>query len=48
MHIFASHSLKQDELKHAIYVATRLKLSRHLMNTVLKIFDVDKLANLVL
>ena len=31
-----------DELKRAVYVATGLKLSPHLVNTVFKIFDVDK------
>lgn len=31
-----------DEFKRAVYVATGLKLSAHLVNTVFKIFDVDK------
>lgn len=31
-----------DEFKRAVYVATGLKLSPHLVNTVFKIFDVDK------
>lgn len=31
-----------DEFKRAVYVATGLKLSSHLVNTVFKIFDVDK------
>lgn len=30
-----------DEFARAVYVATGLKLSRHLVNTVFKIFDVD-------
>ncbi|KAJ8777746.1 hypothetical protein J1605_001205 [Eschrichtius robustus] len=31
-----------DEFKRAVYVATGLRLSPHLVNTVFKIFDVDK------
>lgn len=30
-----------DEFARAVYVATGLKLSRHLVNTVFKIFDED-------
>lgn len=30
-----------DEFARAVYVATGLKLSRHLVNTIFKIFDVD-------
>ncbi|KAL8207377.1 UNVERIFIED_CONTAM: Calcium uptake protein 3, mitochondrial, partial [Gekko kuhli] len=42
MYNFASRSIGQDEFKRAVYVATSLKLSAHLVNTVFKIFDVDK------
>ncbi|XP_036313433.1 calcium uptake protein 3, mitochondrial isoform X2 [Pipistrellus kuhlii] len=42
MYNFASRSVGQDEFKRAVYVATGLKLSPHLVNTVFKIFDVDK------
>ncbi|XP_077158207.1 calcium uptake protein 3, mitochondrial isoform X2 [Paroedura picta] len=42
MYNFASRSIGQDEFKRAVYVATGLKLSAHLVNTVFKIFDVDK------
>ncbi|XP_058145969.1 calcium uptake protein 3, mitochondrial isoform X10 [Dasypus novemcinctus] len=42
MYNFASRSIGQDEFKRAVYVATGLKLSPHLVNTVFKIFDVDK------
>ncbi|XP_012697078.1 calcium uptake protein 3, mitochondrial [Clupea harengus] len=38
---FASRSVGQDEFSRAVYVATGLKLSKHLVNTVFKIFDVD-------
>lgn len=30
-----------DEFSRAVYVATGFKLSKHLVNTVFKIFDVD-------
>uniref|UniRef100_A0A8D2LXZ7 Mitochondrial calcium uptake family member 3 n=1 Tax=Varanus komodoensis TaxID=61221 RepID=A0A8D2LXZ7_VARKO len=42
MYNFANRSIGQDEFKRAVYVATGLKLSPHLVNTVFKIFDVDK------
>ncbi|XP_075422002.1 LOW QUALITY PROTEIN: calcium uptake protein 3, mitochondrial [Ascaphus truei] len=42
MYNFASRSIGQDEFKRAVYVATGLKLSPHLVNTVFMIFDVDK------
>uniref|UniRef100_A0A6I8P9Y7 Mitochondrial calcium uptake family member 3 n=1 Tax=Ornithorhynchus anatinus TaxID=9258 RepID=A0A6I8P9Y7_ORNAN len=42
MYNFASRSIGQDEFKRAVYVATGLKLSHHLVNTIFKIFDVDK------
>uniref|UniRef100_A0A8C5WXF8 Mitochondrial calcium uptake family member 3 n=1 Tax=Laticauda laticaudata TaxID=8630 RepID=A0A8C5WXF8_LATLA len=42
MYNFANRSVGQDEFKRAVYVATGLKLSPHLVNTVFKIFDVDK------
>ncbi|XP_077000345.1 calcium uptake protein 3, mitochondrial isoform X3 [Tamandua tetradactyla] len=42
MYNFASRSIGQDEFKRAVYVATGLKLSPHLVNTVFKIFDIDK------
>ncbi|XP_078073703.1 calcium uptake protein 3, mitochondrial-like isoform X6 [Mustelus asterias] len=42
MYNFANRSIGQDEFKRAVYVATDLKLSSHLVNTVFKIFDVDK------
>nr|XP_055205113.1 calcium uptake protein 3, mitochondrial isoform X4 [Gorilla gorilla gorilla] len=42
MYNFASRSIGQDEFKRAVYVATGLKFSPHLVNTVFKIFDVDK------
>ncbi|XP_017562523.1 calcium uptake protein 3, mitochondrial isoform X2 [Pygocentrus nattereri] len=41
MYNFASRSIGQDEFARAVYVATGLKLSRHLVNIVFKIFDVD-------
>lgn len=34
-------SLLPDEFARAVYVATGLKLTRHLVNTIFKIFDVD-------
>ncbi|XP_032885178.1 calcium uptake protein 3, mitochondrial isoform X4 [Amblyraja radiata] len=42
MYNFANRSIGQDEFKRAVYVATSLKLSSHLVNTIFKIFDVDK------
>eukprot|EP00062_Callorhinchus_milii_P008327 gi/632950885/ref/XP_007890982.1/ PREDICTED: calcium uptake protein 3, mitochondrial isoform X1 [Callorhinchus milii] len=42
MYNFANRSIGQDEFKRAVYVATDLKLSPHLVNTVFKIFDVDR------
>ncbi|XP_051784609.1 calcium uptake protein 3, mitochondrial-like isoform X6 [Erpetoichthys calabaricus] len=42
MYNFANRSVGQDEFKRAVYVATGLKLSPHLVNTVFKIFDVDR------
>ncbi|XP_051473464.1 calcium uptake protein 3, mitochondrial isoform X4 [Apus apus] len=42
MYNFASRSIGQDEFKRAVYVATGVKLSSHLVNTVFKIFDVDR------
>ncbi|XP_017316808.1 calcium uptake protein 3, mitochondrial isoform X6 [Ictalurus punctatus] len=41
MYNFASRSIGQDEFARAVYVATGLKLTRHLVNTTFKIFDVD-------
>ncbi|XP_072519127.1 calcium uptake protein 3, mitochondrial isoform X2 [Salminus brasiliensis] len=41
MYNFASRSIGQDEFARAVYVATGLKLSRHLVSIVFKIFDVD-------
>ncbi|XP_060634544.1 calcium uptake protein 3, mitochondrial isoform X3 [Anolis sagrei] len=42
MYNFANRSIGQDEFKRAVYVATGLKLSPHLVSTVFRIFDVDK------
>ncbi|XP_060771867.1 calcium uptake protein 3, mitochondrial [Neoarius graeffei] len=42
MYNFASRSIGQDEFARAVYVATGLKLTRHLVNTIFKIFDVDR------
>lgn len=39
-HRYFSSSLT-DEFARAVYVATGLKLTRHLVNTIFKIFDVD-------
>ena len=36
-----SLSLLPDEFARAVYVATGLKLTRHLVHTIFKIFDVD-------
>ncbi|XP_026990595.1 calcium uptake protein 3, mitochondrial isoform X4 [Tachysurus fulvidraco] len=41
MYNFACRSIGQDEFVRAVYVATGLKLTRHLVNTIFKIFDVD-------
>ncbi|KAM3622986.1 uncharacterized protein V6R79_005619 [Siganus canaliculatus] len=41
MYNFASRSIGQDEFARAVYVATGLKLTRHLVHTIFKIFDVD-------
>ncbi|XP_071780015.1 calcium uptake protein 3, mitochondrial [Centroberyx gerrardi] len=41
MYNFANRSIGQDEFTRAVYVATDLKLTRHLVNTVFKIFDED-------
>uniref|UniRef100_A0A1A7YNN8 EF-hand domain family, member A2 n=2 Tax=Iconisemion striatum TaxID=60296 RepID=A0A1A7YNN8_9TELE len=41
MYNFASRSIGQDEFARAVYVATGLKLTRHLVSTIFKIFDVD-------
>ncbi|XP_055033639.2 calcium uptake protein 3, mitochondrial isoform X3 [Misgurnus anguillicaudatus] len=41
MYNYAHRPIGQDEFARAVYVATGLKLSRHLVNTVFKIFDVD-------
>ncbi|XP_006000149.1 calcium uptake protein 3, mitochondrial isoform X1 [Latimeria chalumnae] len=42
MYNFANRSIGQDEFKRAVYVATGLKLSPHVVDTVFKIFDVDR------
>ncbi|KAM3866513.1 calcium uptake protein 3, mitochondrial [Diretmus argenteus] len=41
MYNFANRSIGQDEFTRAVYVATGLTLTRHLVNTVFKIFDED-------
>ncbi|XP_076869709.1 calcium uptake protein 3, mitochondrial isoform X9 [Brachyhypopomus gauderio] len=41
MYNFASRSIGQDEFARAVYVATGLNLTKHLVNTIFKIFDVD-------
>lgn len=41
MYNFANRSIGQDEFTRAVYVATGVTLSRHLVNTVFKIFDED-------
>ncbi|XP_026126450.1 calcium uptake protein 3, mitochondrial-like [Carassius auratus] len=41
MFSFACRSIGQDEFARAVYVATGLKLTRHLVNTIFKIFVVD-------
>ncbi|XP_069027111.1 calcium uptake protein 3, mitochondrial isoform X1 [Embiotoca jacksoni] len=41
MYNFANRSVGQEEFTRAVYVATDIKLTRHLVNTVFKIFDED-------
>ncbi|XP_053734450.1 calcium uptake protein 3, mitochondrial-like isoform X2 [Synchiropus splendidus] len=41
MYNFANRSIGQEEFSRAVYVATGIKLSHHLVNTVFKIFDED-------
>ncbi|XP_070818674.1 calcium uptake protein 3, mitochondrial-like isoform X2 [Chaetodon trifascialis] len=41
MYNFANRSIGQEEFTRAVYVATDIKLTRHLVNTVFKIFDED-------
>ncbi|XP_029706745.1 calcium uptake protein 3, mitochondrial isoform X3 [Takifugu rubripes] len=41
MYNFASRSIGQDEFARAVYVATGQQLTRHLVHTIFKIFDVD-------
>ncbi|CAL8357247.1 unnamed protein product [Merluccius merluccius] len=41
MYNFANRSIGQDEFTRAVYVATGLNLTRHVVNTVFKIFDED-------
>ncbi|XP_042575689.1 calcium uptake protein 3, mitochondrial-like isoform X8 [Cyprinus carpio] len=41
MYNFACRSIGQDEFGRAVYVATGLKLTHHLVNTIFRIFDVD-------
>ncbi|XP_030621430.1 calcium uptake protein 3, mitochondrial [Chanos chanos] len=41
MYNFANRSIGQDEFARAVYVATGLKLTEHLVRTIFKIFDVD-------
>ncbi|KAM7389424.1 hypothetical protein PAMP_023405 [Pampus punctatissimus] len=41
MYNFANRSIGQEEFSRAVYVATDIKLTRHLVNTVFKIFDED-------
>ncbi|TKS72654.1 Calcium uptake protein 3, mitochondrial EF-hand domain-containing family member A2 [Collichthys lucidus] len=42
MYNFAARSVGQEEFTRAVYVATGIKLTRHLVNTVFKIFDEDR------
>ncbi|XP_036933346.1 calcium uptake protein 3, mitochondrial isoform X4 [Acanthopagrus latus] len=42
MYNFANRSIGQEEFTRAVYVATGIKLTRHLVNTVFKIFDEDR------
>ncbi|XP_060935757.1 calcium uptake protein 3, mitochondrial [Limanda limanda] len=41
MYNYANRSIGQEEFTRAVYVATGIKLTRHLVNTVFKIFDED-------
>ncbi|XP_060904856.1 calcium uptake protein 3, mitochondrial isoform X1 [Labrus mixtus] len=41
MYNFAHRSVGQEEFTRAVYVATGIKLTHHLVNTVFKIFDED-------
>ncbi|XP_026214064.1 calcium uptake protein 3, mitochondrial isoform X2 [Anabas testudineus] len=41
MYNFANRSIGQEEFTRAVYVATGIKLTQHLVNTVFKIFDED-------
>ncbi|XP_041653592.1 calcium uptake protein 3, mitochondrial isoform X2 [Cheilinus undulatus] len=41
MYNFANRSVGQEEFTRAVYVATGIKLTQHLVNTVFKIFDED-------
>ncbi|XP_031135861.1 calcium uptake protein 3, mitochondrial isoform X2 [Sander lucioperca] len=42
MYNFANRSIGQEEFTRGVYVATGIKLTRHLVNTVFKIFDEDR------
>ncbi|CAN9514736.1 unnamed protein product [Ophioblennius macclurei] len=42
MYNFANRSIGQEEFSRAVYVATGIKLTRHLVNTVFRIFDEDR------
>lgn len=41
MYNFANRSIGQEEFTRAVYVATGIKLTRHLVSIVFKIFDED-------
>ncbi|XP_028271818.1 calcium uptake protein 3, mitochondrial isoform X2 [Parambassis ranga] len=41
MYNFANRSIGQEEFTRAVYVATDIKLTRHLVNIIFKIFDED-------
>lgn len=41
MYNFANRSIGQEEFVRAVFVATSIKLTQHLVNTVFKIFDED-------
>uniref|UniRef100_A0A3Q1AI44 EF-hand domain-containing protein n=1 Tax=Amphiprion ocellaris TaxID=80972 RepID=A0A3Q1AI44_AMPOC len=41
MYNFANRSIGQEEFTRAVYVATGIRLTHHLVNTVFKIFDED-------
>ncbi|KAM6923488.1 calcium uptake protein 3, mitochondrial [Xenentodon cancila] len=41
MYNFANRSIGQEEFARAVYVATGIKLTHHLVNTIFKIFDED-------